>query len=131
MRTAIGFLLRIYSYVYHLMLSLFFVGIAVLANSAGKDLKLGSLLPWEGAQLNHWVLGLGICGIAMVLLSVRGILRPLFPLWTLLVFVLMARGFFATGYSFGGEDAFKGAVHLTIGALGAFLSSLTVLKRRS
>ena len=130
MRTAIDFLLRIFSYLYHFALSVFLVGLAMVAYLAGKELVLGSLLPWEGVSLNRWVMILGLVGIVMVVLSVLGILRPLFPLWTLFAFVMMFRGFFMTSYVFAGEDAFRGAVHLTIGAFGAFLSSLVVLKSR-
>lgn len=130
MRTAIDFLLRTYSYLYHFALSVFLVGLAFVAHLAGKDLVLGSLLPWQDASLNRWVLILGLAGIVMVVLSVLGILRPLFPLWTLFAFVMMFRGFFMTSYVFAGEDAFQNAVYLTIGAFGAFLSSLVVLKSR-
>ena len=102
----------------------------MVGHLAGRPLVLGSLLPWEGVTLNRWVMILGLVGIVMVVLSVVGILRPLFPLWTLFVFVMMFRGLFMTSYVFAGEDAFKGAVYLTIGALGAFLCSLMVWKAR-
>lgn len=129
MRTAIAWLLRLYSYLFHLILSLFLVGISIVAMSAGNDLTL-KMLPWEGAQLNHWVVGLGVLGMVCVFLAVTGLFRWIFPLWTLLVFVLMLRGFFLTNYDFGGESNFKGAAWLTFGAFGAFLSSLSVIDRR-
>ena len=130
MRTAIDFLLRTYSYLYHLALSVFLFGLAMVGHLARRPLVLGSLLPWEGVTLNRWVMILGLVGIVMVVLSVLGILRPLFPLWTLFAFVMMFRGFFMTSYVFAGEEAFKGAVYLTIGAFGAFLCSLMVWKGR-
>lgn len=129
MRTAIGWLLRVYSYLFHLILSVFLVGISAVAISSNKALTL-KMLPWEGEKLNQWVLGLGILGLVCVFLAVTGLFRWIFPLWTLLVFVLMLRGFFLTSYDFGGEANFKGAAWLTLGALGAFLSSLSLLSRR-
>lgn len=129
LRTAIGWLLRLYSYLFHLILSLFFVGIAIVASLSGKPLTL-KMLPWAGAALNHWVLGLGLAGLLCTVLAVTGIFRWIFPLWTLLVFALMLRGFFLTSYDFGGASEFRGAAWLTFGAFGAFLSSLSVLDRR-
>jgi hypothetical protein len=129
MRTAIGWLLRLYSYLFHFIFSLFLIGISIVAISSGKVLTL-KMLPWEGTQLNHWLLGLGIAGVVCVFLAVTGLFRWIFPLWTLLVFGQMLRGFFLTNYDFGGEANFKGAAWLTFGAFGAFLSSLSVLERR-
>jgi hypothetical protein len=129
LRTVIGWLLRLYSYFFHLILSLFFIGISIVAMSSGKPLIM-KMLPWEGASLNHWALGLGLAGLLCVFLSVSGIFRWIFPLWTLFVFAMMLREFFLTPYDFGGEANFKGAAWLTFGAFGAFLSSLSVLDRR-
>lgn len=100
----------------------------MVAMSSGKALML-KMLPWEGSSLNHWALGLGICGLICVLLAATGIFRWIFPLWTLFVFGMMLRGFFLTPYDFGGESNFTGAAWLTFGAFGAFLSSLSVLDR--
>lgn len=129
MRKAIGLLLRAYSYIFHLILSVFLIGVASLASSADKPLKL-DILPWDGFKLNHWVLGLGVIGLICILLAVTGLFRYVFPVWTLFVFAMMFRGFFLTPYSFSGESEFKGACWLTFGALGAFLSSLSVLDSR-
>lgn len=129
MRTAIGFLLRTFSYLFHFILSIFLIGMALIADSAGKPLKL-DMLPWEGMKLNQWVLGLGLLGLVCVLLAVTGLFRFVFPFWALFVFILMLRGFFFTSYNFGGEDQFRGAAWLTFGAFGAFLSSLSVFAAR-
>lgn len=129
MRTAIGFLLRVYSYLFHFILGLFLIGIATVADMSAKPLKM-DMLPWEGMTLNHWVLGLGVLAVFCVLLAVTGIFRFLLPLWALFVFIVMFRGFFLTPYDFGSADQFHGAAWLTFGALGAFLSSLSVLENR-
>ncbi len=129
MRTAIGWLLRLYSYIFHLILSLFLIGISSVAISSGKALTL-KMLPWEGAALDHWVLGLGLLGLLLVFLAVTGLFKWSFPLWTLFVFAMMLRGFFLTPYDFAGAANFRGAAWLTFGAFGAFLSSLSVFDRQ-
>lgn len=131
MRNAIGLLLRLYSYLFHTILSVFLIGIGLIAVSAGKELKLG-MLPWEGPMLNQWIIVLGVVGLLSVLLAITGLLRFLFPIWALLIAVLMFRGFFLSSFNFEDASQFKGAIALTIGAVGAFLSSLSLytLRRR-
>lgn len=129
MRTAIGFLLRTFSYLFELILSLFLIGISFVALTADKPLKL-DMLPWEGMRLNQWVLGLGIIGVLLVFLAALGPLRYLFPLWTLFVFIMMLRGFFLTSYHFANDEQFRGAAWLTFGAFGAFLASLSCFDSR-
>jgi hypothetical protein len=123
LRTAIAWLLRVYSVLYHLILALFCLGISVVSVSIGMDLRLG-MLPWEGRTLTDAVLGLSVVGLLCVGLYVFGLVRWLFVLWTLVVLGLMFRGFFLSPYAFGDQKEFQGAVWLTIGALGAFLGSL-------
>ena len=131
MGNAVSLIFRIYSYLYHLILCVFLLGIAFIALSSGHadDLKL-TMLPWEGAKLTYWVLGLSLLGILIILLAVMGRFRALFPLWTLFVFVMMLRGFFLGGNSFAGMDEFKTVLWLTGGAFLAFLGSLTGLRKR-
>jgi len=131
LRNAIGLLLRIYAYLYHVLLALLLLALGVAALSAGRDnLSLG-MLPWEGGRLTQALLVLGVVGLLCVLLAVTGWLRFLFPLWTLVILVLMIRGFFVSPYTFGGEDEFKEAIWLTVGALIAFLASLSLFGRRT
>lgn len=121
---ALALLLRLFSYLFELILSLFLAGIAVAAGST--SLQLG-MLPWTGATLNHWVLALGILGIIITILAVAGLLRFLFPLWCLAVLVLMVRGYFFSGYMFSGPEEWRASLWLTAGALLAFIGGLTVL----
>ncbi|MGI8741322.1 MAG: hypothetical protein ACR2NN_01895 [Bryobacteraceae bacterium] len=129
LRKAIGLLLRLYSYLYHLILSLFLLGLGIAAYSSTRALRLG-MLPWDGEKLTQAVLALGVIGLVCLFGAVSGLFRWLFPIWTLAILVLMVRGFFLSSYSFSGPDPFKRSVWLTIGALVAFLSSLTLFTRR-
>ena len=127
----IGLLLRLYSYAYHLVLSLFLTGIAVVTVASGlNNLELG-VLPWKGVELTHWVLILGLSGLISTLLAVTGLFRFLFPFWCLTVVVLMVRGFFLSPFAFHGIDEFRAVVCLVVGAVGAFLASLMLFKRKS
>ena len=129
MRTAIGLLLRLYSYLYHLVLSLFLIGLGIVAYSSGTTLSLG-MMPWEGEKLTQALLALGVIGLVCLFGAITGLFRWLFPIWTLVIFILMVRGFFLGSFSYSGAEQFKGAVWLTIGALGAFLSSLSLFTKR-
>ena len=130
LRSALGFLLRVFAYLFELGLSLFLIGLGIVAwATSGNNLTLG-MLPWEGAALTRSILILGIVGLACVLLA-GSRLRWIFPLWCLFVLVMMIRGFFVSSYSFAGANQFQSAVWLTLGALAAFLGSLGVLRRRA
>ena len=129
LKGALGWLLLVFAWVFELALSLFLIGLGMVAWESGPtDLNLG-MLPWEGALLTRIILILGIVGLACVLLA-GSRLRWIFPLWSLFVLVMTIRGFFLSSYSFAGANQFQFAVWLTAGALLAFLGSLGVLRRK-
>ena len=115
-------LMRIYSYLFHGLLALFMLAISVVAISSGVPLHL-DMLPWSGATGTHVLLGGALFGLVSLLLALRGTARFLFFLWSLAVFVLMAKGFFLSSYHFGDFAGFKAAVLLTVGALLAILGA--------
>ena len=130
MRNALLWLLRFYAYLFELALCLFLLALWIIVITSGQDnLKLG-ILPWEGAALTRAILITGAVGVVCCALALTGLLRWLFPLWTLFVFVMMFRGFFLSSYSFAGAEQFKFGVWLTVGALLAFLGSLSLFSRR-
>ena len=109
-------LLRVYSCIFGLLLSLFLLAVSILALSSGTPVNLG-FLPWTGQTLSYWLLGSALTGLLFVLMAMRGKVRVLYFLWSLSVFVLLFRGFFLTSYSFSGPMKFKPAVCLTLAAL--------------
>jgi hypothetical protein len=130
LKSALGLLLRIFAFLFELALSLSLIGLGMVAWASGPtNLTLG-MLPWEGAELTRAILILGFAGLACVLLA-GSPLRWIFPLWCLLVLVIMIRGFFLSSYSFAGANEFQFAILLTLCALMAFLGSLGVLRRRA
>ena len=125
----LGAVLRFYSYLYHFVLSLFLFLVSVVVLIGGKhDLRL-PMLPWTGSALTYWVFWLSVSGLLLSVLAATGILRFPFPIWCLFVLVMMVRGFFLSPMYYGNAGAFQGAVWLTVGALGAFLSSLMLYKK--
>jgi hypothetical protein len=126
----IGLVLRIYSYLYHLILSLFLLGLGTITAIGGVHNLNLPMLPWKGAELTHYVLILGIAGLVSVLLAITGVLRYLFPIWCLVVVILMIRGFFLSPFAYSGPDHFRSVVWLVIGAIGALLSSLQLFKSK-
>jgi uncharacterized membrane protein YdcZ (DUF606 family) len=126
----IGALLRFYSYLYHFLLTLFLLGlslVAVVSNS--HTLNLG-MLPWKGSALTWWLFGTGLLGALSILLALAGKLRFLFLLYALAVFGMMLRGYFAGAYSFSGKDEFRLAVWLTAGALVAIFGAWSQLRKK-
>jgi hypothetical protein len=127
--SALGLLLRIFAYLYELVLSLFLIGLGIVALAGGQHNLRLAMLPWEGADLTRNILILGVAGLVCVLLA-GGRMRWIFPLWCLFVLVMMFRGFFASSYSFEDASHFRFAVAITTGALLALVGSLSVLRAR-
>jgi len=121
-------IMRIFSYLYHLVFGLFLFGIASLSLFAGGTLDF-DMLPWEGAALAYWLLFSSLAGLISLLLAVKGKLQLLFRLWTLAVLVMMAYGFFFTRYGFNSAGHFWNSVLLTLGALAAAAGSLVKAPR--
>ena len=122
-------ILRVYSYLYHLVLCLFLLGLAVVAMNSSSTLHL-EMLPWSGSDLVSWLLWGSMAGILSIVLAITGIFRFLFPLWALTVLVMMVRGFLLKSYTFEGKPDFVNVLWLIGGAVLAFLASLTLLRAR-
>lgn len=126
---ALGFLLRAYSYIFHLILSLFLIGTALLTTS-GEQLSLTGLLPFNAGDIVRGLLVLGAFGLLSTFLAIAGIFRYLFPIWVTAVLVLTIRGIFFSSYAFPDRHAFEDALWFAFAVLGAFFGGLWVLKPR-
>lgn len=127
----IGALLRVFSYLYHLILGLFLLGIGVVALASRSATLQMDMLPWEGDAARNWLIGLGLFGIIAVTLAFTGKLRLLLPIQALAILVLMFWGFFLSRFSFPSDDSFYSALYLTMGALLAFFGAVSVMRRRA
>jgi len=128
---AIAWLLRVFCYFFHAILSLSLLalgGVAIL--SGGQSVKLETL-PWQGVQLNHWLVGLGIAGLLSVPLALTGRLRFLLPLWSIYVLGMLVKGvFLSPAVSFDGPHDFHNWLWLIAGAVLALIGSFTLLNSR-
>ena len=125
---ALRALMRVFSYLFHGLLTLFLLAISLVALSSGQPLQL-EMLPWQGSSLTYWLLCGALVGLVSVVLAIRRRWRPLFFLWSLAVLLLMARGFFFSRYYFAGAPEFHRALYLTAGALLAALGAWFQLRR--
>jgi hypothetical protein len=126
----IGALLRIYSYLFHLGLSLFLLALSLVAiGSNSHTLNLG-MTPFKGSALTYFLLASGLGGLISLTLALLGRLRFLFLIHALVAFGMMFRGYFLTGYTFAGKDEFRTAVWLTLGALLAIPGAWSQFRRR-
>ena len=122
-------ILRLYSYLYHLVLALFLLGISAIALTSHSSLNLG-MFPWTGETLTRYLFYGSLLGLVSLLLAITGVFRYLFPVWALVVLVLMVRGFLLAGYQFSGKDEFNRVLFLIAGALLAFFGSLTLFRAK-
>ncbi|MEO8595745.1 MAG: hypothetical protein ABI759_20665 [Candidatus Solibacter sp.] len=123
-------LLSFLSYVYHGLLCLLVLALSGLAIAAGaQTLQLG-MLPWTGTTLIHTMFFGALAGLAIVILAIRGTLRPLFFLWSLLIVILLAKGYIFSGYHFSPGE-FSNAGYLICGAIVAMFGAWAGMARRS
>ena len=128
---AIAWLLRVFCYLFHTILSLALLALGGVAILSGAEHMKVQTLPWEGTQLNDWLVGLGIVGLASVFLAVTDRLHVLLPLWSIYVLGALVKGMFLTpSVSFDGQTDFQNWLWLLGGAVLALLGSFTLLGRR-
>jgi hypothetical protein len=126
---AVSRVLRIYRYVFEILLSLFMIALGLIG---GSQLDLHGLLPWEPPSLATWLIVLGLIGIVCTVLAVTCWFRYLYPLWALAVVAMLFRGFVFSPYSYDrGLFSFSQSIWLFALAILAFIGSVTVLWRHA
>jgi hypothetical protein len=117
------------SYVFHglLCLILFAVSSVALAGG-GQTLHLG-MLPWTGSTLLYALFFGSLAGLVTVVLAIKGTWRPLFFLWSLVVAVLLLKGYIFSGYRFNPGE-FGPVLLLIVGSWIALLGSFARMLRQ-
>ncbi len=123
-------ILRLFSYLYHFVLALVLLGISGIAIASDVHTLNLAMFPWKGDALIHWLFYGSIVGLITIVLAVTRIFHYLFPIWALIVLVMMVRGFLISPYTFDSKDQFYGILALIAGAFVAFLGSLTVFSAK-
>ena len=122
-------LLCFLSYVFHGLLCLILLLLSGLAMAAGAhSLQLG-MLPWTGPTLLYTLFFGALLGLVIVFLAIRGTWRPLFFVWSLVVMLLLVKGYFFSGYHFSPGE-FRTAAYLIVGSVIALLGSWVRMGRK-
>src|ERR1035437_6581498 len=128
---AIAWLLRVFCYLFHTVISVALLALGAVGIRSGAQHMKVEMLPWQGAELTHWLIGLGLVGLLSVILAVTGKLRFLLPLWSVYVLGVLVKGVFLTStVSFDGRSDFHNWLLLICGAVLALIGSFTLLGQR-
>jgi hypothetical protein len=122
-------ILRFYSYVFQLIISLGALGVGLVAAMSENTTFQFEFLPWSGKELQNWLIVLGAIGVASVVLAFKGKLKFLFLAWTMAVTALVARGIFFSSYRFDGEADFQWALAFLVGVLATVLGAWSRARR--
>ena len=123
-------LLSFLSYVFHGLLCLMLLVMSGLAIIAGAEtLQLG-MLPWTGPTLLYTVFFGALLGLVTVILAIKGTWRPLFFVWSLVVVVLLLKGYIFSGYRFiPGE--YHTAMYLIVGSAIGLMGGWVQMGRKA
>jgi len=119
---AVKLIMRYFSLLFHLLLVFFLIGVSGLALASGTPSLNLKMLPWTGTTLNYVLFFGALAGLLIILLAIRGTLRFLFLVWSLLVAVLLLKGYVFSGYKFATGE-FKTAIYLVAASLIALLGA--------
>ena len=121
----VGGLLRVFGYMYHLILALFALGVAVVAlGSRSVTLQL-EMLPWGIGSSPLWLMLAAVIGLASVAAAVTGKTRVPYAAYALAILVILVRGLFLGPYTFGAVMEWTTALWLLLGALLAVLGAVS------
>jgi len=117
------------SYVFHGLLCLILLAMSGLAMATGaQTLHLG-MLPWTGSTLLYTLFFGALLGLLTVILAIKGWMRPLFFVWSLVVTVLLLKGYIFSGYRFVPGE-FRTAMYLIGGSLIALIGAWVQMGRK-
>jgi hypothetical protein len=125
----VGWILRIFSYLFHTLSALFLLGVAVIATISREPISL-YMLPFEE---NHFLLGtylLGLGGLLCVVLSITRWFKYALPIWAAGTVFSLVRGYFFSSYRFRSPEELKWAIWYIAASIVAFLGALWILKPR-
>ncbi len=126
---AVGLIMRLLSFLFHLVLIAFMLAASILAWFSNHNLIL-AMLPWEGPALTYWLFGSGLAGLLIALLAWNRILPVLFLLWNVAVLAMLVRGYFFSSYKFPADGSgLMFALYLTLAALLAACGSFFHLRQ--
>ena len=117
------------SYVFHGLLCLILFAVSSIAIAGGGQTLHLDMLPWTGSTLLYALLFGSLAGLVTVLLAIKGTWRPLFFVWSLVVAVLLLKGYIFSGYRFSPGE-FAPVMLLIVGSWIALLGSFARMVRQ-
>ena len=124
-------ILRIYSYVFQLAMSLVCLGLGAVSKFTGTPLDMDSL-PWKGAEASNWLIGLGLIGLVAIAAAVSGSrLRFLLPVYSVILLYFLVKGNFFSAHGFEGAPDFQKTIGIAATSAIAALASLLQFKKPS
>ena len=122
-------LLIAYANLYHFAVTILLGGIGFVSWYSGTTSVKLEMLPWTGEELVSWLLRISALGFVACVLHASGKFPYLLPLTSLALAFLMVRGFFWLPFHFESPEQFYWVIALTVGAVGAFFSSLAIFRK--
>ena len=123
-------LLSFLSYVFHGLLCLMLLAMSGLAMIAGAQTVQFGMLPWTGSTLLYTVFFGALLGLVTVVLAIRGTWRALFFVWSLVVVVLLLKGYIFSGYRLiPGE--YHAAMYLIVGSVIGLMGAWAQMGRKA
>lgn len=123
-RTVLDTLLRWFALLFHTLFAAAVLILAVISALSPPHELWFPVLPWSGRQLAVGLASLGVLGILVVWAAARGKARLLWLVWSVVVLVLIVRGYWFSDYRFTPESsqlrtAFVAVAAALVGVLGA------------
>jgi len=100
-----------------------------LAMIAGAPTVQFGMLPWTGSTLLYTLFFGALLGLATVILAIKATWRPLFFVWSLVVTLLLLKGYIFSGYHFS-EGEFPKALYLMVGSVIALMGAWVQMGRK-
>ena len=122
-------LVRFFSFLFHGLLALFLFLLSGFALASGSPNLRLEMLPWTGSTLIYVVLFSSLAGLASVILAMGSKLRALFFVWSLVVVVMMIKGYIFSRYHFA-PGGFRMALYLIAASLVSLAGAWFQLQRR-
>jgi len=122
-------LMRFLSYLFHTLLALFLFAVSGFAMASGARSLHLDMLPWTGSTLTYVLFFGSLFGLVTIVLALKGMLRPLFFLWSLAVTVLLVKGYFLSGYHFAAGEI-RTALYLLAASILALFGAWFQMRRR-
>jgi hypothetical protein len=111
------------------LLALGLLALSGLSLAAGaQTLHLG-MLPWTGSTLLYVLLFGSLAGLLILILALRGTMRWLYFLWSVVVAGLIIKGYFLSGYRFSPGEP-RTAMYLLVGSVLGLVGAWFVMTRR-